>query len=319
MAVLTRLGCSIRMSASVRRLRSDPILPVFGPLVVAELCTGRSQSSNMGFKAPNGQRLYGRFRPPTRSAAYFDPKSTQSVGSGIAYVDPMTEVMEVTCSSAVWSVPGSAVIGHLTPHSAARPAIIHRLLSDRSAQMSDFPSWHIVGDWFDNCSCAVPCPCTFAQAPDNGFCESVLFWHVREGYYRDVRLDNLSFVRVGRWGGDLWARQATGVAGLYIDDHRRPRGWLSRLGQRVLRRRAAEPWHRESPDHLRDCAEPRALGGRHHRQSEGLGQGDRRANQPAGDISAADKRAGQRKRARAAGRDVGEVDHPIGRRARLQV
>ena len=44
--------------------------------------------------------------------------------------------------------------------------------------MSDIPNWHIAGEWFDNCSCAVPCPCTFAQAPDNGFCESVLFWHV---------------------------------------------------------------------------------------------------------------------------------------------
>jgi len=85
--------------------------------------------------------------------------------------------------------------------------------------MSNIPSWHIVGEWFDNCSCAVPCPCTFAQAPDNGFCESVLFWHVREGHYGDVKLDNLSFVRVGRWEGDLWARQATGVGGMYIDDH----------------------------------------------------------------------------------------------------
>ena len=85
--------------------------------------------------------------------------------------------------------------------------------------MSDIPSWHIVGDWFDNCSCAVACPCTFAQAPDNGFCESVLFWHVREGHYGDVKLDNLSFVRVGRWEGDLWARQASGIAGLYIDEN----------------------------------------------------------------------------------------------------
>ena len=82
--------------------------------------------------------------------------------------------------------------------------------------MSDIPGWHIVGDWFDNCSCAVACPCTFAQAPDNGFCESVLFWHVREGHYGDVKLDNLSFVRVGRWEGDLWARQASGVAGLTL-------------------------------------------------------------------------------------------------------
>ena len=85
--------------------------------------------------------------------------------------------------------------------------------------MSDIPNWHIAGEWFDNCSCAVPCPCTFAQAPDNGFCESVLFWHVREGHYGDVKLDNLSFVRVGRWEGDLWARQATGVGGMYIDEH----------------------------------------------------------------------------------------------------
>jgi hypothetical protein len=57
-----------------------------------------------------------------------------------------------------------------------------------------------------------------AQAPDNGFCESVLFWHVREGHYGDVKLDNLSVVRVGRWEGDLWARKAAGVAGLYVDD-----------------------------------------------------------------------------------------------------
>ena len=41
--------------------------------------------------------------------------------------------------------------------------------------LSEVLNWHITGEWFDNCSCAVACPCTFAQAPDNGFCESVLF------------------------------------------------------------------------------------------------------------------------------------------------
>lgn len=58
--------------------------------------------------------------------------------------------------------------------------------------MTEIPSWHISGDWFDNCSCAVACPCTFAQAPDNGFCESVLFWHIRQGCYRDINLDDLT-------------------------------------------------------------------------------------------------------------------------------
>src|SRR6266699_6456106 len=84
--------------------------------------------------------------------------------------------------------------------------------------MSEIPNWHIVGDWFDNCSCAVACPCTFAQVPDNGFCESVLFWHIRQGHYGEVKLDGLSFVRVGRWEGDLWAGHAKGAAGLYIDE-----------------------------------------------------------------------------------------------------
>src|SRR5260370_11895430 len=84
--------------------------------------------------------------------------------------------------------------------------------------MTEPTKWHITGDWFDNCSCAVACPCTFAQAPDNGFCESVLFWHIRRGHFGDINLDGLSFVRIGRWEGDLWAGQVKGAAGLFIDD-----------------------------------------------------------------------------------------------------
>jgi hypothetical protein len=84
--------------------------------------------------------------------------------------------------------------------------------------MTANPGWHVAGDWFDNCSCDVACPCTFAQAPDNGFCEGVLCWHVQHGHYGDVKLDGLSFVRVGRWEGDLWAGTAKGVFGIFIDE-----------------------------------------------------------------------------------------------------
>ena len=84
--------------------------------------------------------------------------------------------------------------------------------------MVEVPNWQITGDWFDNCSCAVVCPCTFAQAPDNGVCESVLLWHIRRGHYGDINLDDLSFVRVGRWEGDLWAGKANGTAGIFIDE-----------------------------------------------------------------------------------------------------
>ena len=57
-------------------------------------------------------------------------------------------------------------------------------------RIAQIPTWHVAGDWFDNCSCAVACPCTFAQAPHNGYCESVLFWHIRRGHYGDIKLDD---------------------------------------------------------------------------------------------------------------------------------
>jgi hypothetical protein len=45
----------------------------------------------------------------------------------------------------------------------------------------------------------------------------VLFWHIREGHYGDTRLDGLSFVRISRWEGDLWAGKARGAAGVFVD------------------------------------------------------------------------------------------------------
>jgi len=84
--------------------------------------------------------------------------------------------------------------------------------------MSDIPNWHIAGDWFDNCSCAVACPCTFGQAPDNDLCETVLFWHIVEGHYGNVALDGLSVVRVGSFDGPLWDHNARGRFGSFVDD-----------------------------------------------------------------------------------------------------
>src|SRR5262245_38411888 len=74
------------------------------------------------------------------------------------------------------------------PHLISGIIAVNANVGDRRMEdrMAEIPSWHIAGDWFDNCSCAVACPCTFAQAPDNGFCESVLFWHIRQGHYGDI-------------------------------------------------------------------------------------------------------------------------------------
>ena len=70
--------------------------------------------------------------------------------------------------------------------------------------MTQVPRWHITGDWFDTCNCAVPCPCTFAQPPTDDNCEGVLAWHIRHGRYGDVPLDGLSVVALGTFRGNIW-------------------------------------------------------------------------------------------------------------------
>ncbi len=79
--------------------------------------------------------------------------------------------------------------------------------------------WRLKGDWFDVCRCRVPCGCTFAQAPDEGECNGILAWHIREGNYGDVTLDDLSVVAVGSFEGNIWAGEAkNSVMGFFIDE-----------------------------------------------------------------------------------------------------
>jgi hypothetical protein len=84
--------------------------------------------------------------------------------------------------------------------------------------MTTIPEWRLVGDWFDICSCDIPCPCEFAQAPTNNACMGVLAWHVREGHYGDVHLDGLNLLALAAFEGNVWAGEATVRMGLFIDE-----------------------------------------------------------------------------------------------------
>ena len=84
--------------------------------------------------------------------------------------------------------------------------------------MADIPQWHLVGEWFDVCSCNVPCPCEFAQPPTNNHCEGVLAWHIREGNYGEVRLDGLNFIAVGGFDGNIWTEKTNAAMGFFVDD-----------------------------------------------------------------------------------------------------
>ena len=84
--------------------------------------------------------------------------------------------------------------------------------------MPEISQWTLKGDWFDVCSCNIPCPCYFAQAPTDGNCEGTLAWHIREGRYGDVVLDGLSVLALGAFSGNAWAGDAKVAVGMFFDE-----------------------------------------------------------------------------------------------------
>jgi hypothetical protein len=86
--------------------------------------------------------------------------------------------------------------------------------------VDEIPRWRLTGGWFDVCRCRVPCGCTFAQGPDEGQCDGILAWQVREGNYGDVQLDGLNVVMVGSFEGSIWTGEATNSGGGFGFDER---------------------------------------------------------------------------------------------------
>ena len=84
--------------------------------------------------------------------------------------------------------------------------------------MAEIPQWFARGDWFDVCSCDIPCPCEFAQPPTNNHCEGVLAYHIREGRYGEVPLDGLSVIMLGMFDGNIWTGEARLTTGFFIDE-----------------------------------------------------------------------------------------------------
>ena len=84
--------------------------------------------------------------------------------------------------------------------------------------MSTVPEWQLVGDWFDICSCDIPCPCEFAQAPTNNTCQGMLAWHIRNGHFGAIQLNDLSLLALAAFEGNIWAGETKAVMGLFIDE-----------------------------------------------------------------------------------------------------
>lgn len=128
--------------------------------------------------------------------------------------------------------------------------------------------WRLRGEWFDVCSCKLPCPCSFAQEPTHGDCLFTLVWQVHEGHFGQVRLDGLGVVALGEFAGNMWSGDpnVTMSVMLYIDakgdaDQRAALerifaghvgGWPGKFGSLIseIRDIRYEPIHFESAEDL---------------------------------------------------------------------
>lgn len=90
--------------------------------------------------------------------------------------------------------------------------------ANQQTPVQHVPNWYARGDWFDVCSCDIPCPCEFAQAPTHNHCEGVLAYHIREGRFGEVPLDDLSVILLGSFDGNIWTGEARLTAGLFMDE-----------------------------------------------------------------------------------------------------
>ncbi|PQJ36827.1 hypothetical protein BSZ35_00285 [Salinibacter sp. 10B] len=85
--------------------------------------------------------------------------------------------------------------------------------------MESIEQWKLKGDWFDVCKCNIPCPCYFAQTPTGGECEGTMVWHIREGHYGDVVVDDLNVLALASFTGNPWADDFAGAtAGMFVDE-----------------------------------------------------------------------------------------------------
>jgi hypothetical protein len=84
--------------------------------------------------------------------------------------------------------------------------------------MTNVPKWRVEGDWFDVCRCTIPCPCEFAQAPTDNYCEGVLAWHINSGDFGGVRLDGLNVLALGAFEGNLWSGSTKVKMGIFMDE-----------------------------------------------------------------------------------------------------
>lgn len=80
-------------------------------------------------------------------------------------------------------------------------------------------AWRIEGEYFESCNCDFVCPCILSNLsalPSDGECKVALVFHIQEGRFGDVVLDDLTFVVAAQTPGAMI--EGNWTVGLIIDD-----------------------------------------------------------------------------------------------------
>ena len=82
--------------------------------------------------------------------------------------------------------------------------------------------WSISGEYFENCSCTVACPCMFSgnapftSQPTEGACEVTFAFHIDRGTFGNLTLDGLNLGMVARTPGPMI--EGNWQVALYVDE-----------------------------------------------------------------------------------------------------
>jgi hypothetical protein len=77
-------------------------------------------------------------------------------------------------------------------------------------------NWMMKGQVIISCNCDYGCPCNVNGRPTTGKCEGGWTWHIEQGSYGDMRLDNLNIGLYCNWPAAI--HEGNGVATYLIDD-----------------------------------------------------------------------------------------------------
>jgi Flp pilus assembly protein TadD len=76
-------------------------------------------------------------------------------------------------------------------------AIAERESAPLRASVPFSDDWHLRGEGIVCCPCATPCPCRSNGPPTRGHCENTGVFHIANGHYGKIRLDDLTFAAAG--------------------------------------------------------------------------------------------------------------------------